>query len=249
VLEAGGHERADRRHDREDPIGGRSRAVGEPDREAHQCVAEHAENDGLDEAGLELGVGDRERGDAEGAVAPAMGARQGHRKRGGGRADEVAREDDEPVPQQGRGADPASGPRHHDEVVAGEELRPADHDEDEPEAEDHAREDPDRSPGSRARAGQRGGGEHAAERDERPGEDREREQVWQLEAGLADPDLLRALRHLGREQGVQTDRGALAAGPGLRCAHGPADPAGLVAIAAARRTISPRARRRAGRSR
>src|SRR3990172_2025080 len=39
------------------------------------------------------------------------------------RPDEVPREDERPVPEQARGRDAAARPRHHDQVVAGEELR------------------------------------------------------------------------------------------------------------------------------
>ena len=54
VLEAGGHERGDRRHDRQHPVGGAAGAVGEPDGQAYEHVAQDAEQHRLDEPQLQL---------------------------------------------------------------------------------------------------------------------------------------------------------------------------------------------------
>ena len=54
------------------------------------------------------------------------------------RSRKVAEVNDYPVAQQVAGTHLAAGPGHHDQVVAGEEFRPGDNDQDQSQAEDKA---------------------------------------------------------------------------------------------------------------
>ena len=90
-----------------------------------------------------------------------------------------------------------------DQVVAGEQLRAPDDDQDQSEAEDDTGEHLRHAPGRGLGARERHGREDAAEGDEGTGEHGEGEQGESIHRRLLDADLLGALRHLRREQCVE----------------------------------------------
>ena len=206
VLEAGRDERRDRRDDREDLVGRRPRAVAEPDGEADESVAEDAERDRLDEAEIRLRCRDRQRLHADCAAAELVLLPDEQDHGGRQRADEVPEVHDRPVARDLHRPHSPAGPRHHDQVVAGEELGAGDDDEDQAEREREPTEeahDAERDVGA-ARGHRRR--EDRAERDEGAGEDGERERVRGGHAGLDDAHLLRLACHLERRQRVEPGR-------------------------------------------
>ena len=110
---------------------------------------------------------------------------------------------DEPVPEQGARRHATARPRHDDEGIAGEQLRAADDDQDQSEAERDAGQHPHGAPRRRARPRQGRRGEHAAERDEGAGQHGERERGERIHRHLAGPDLLGAPGHLAGQQRVE----------------------------------------------
>ena len=203
MLEPRGHEGADRRHDGQDAIGRRAGRQGQPDGQADQRVAQHAERDRLREAELDLRVGDRERRGSERAAPAAVGASEIDQRRGAAGPDEVPGEDDEPVAQERPRGHATARPRHDDEVVSREELGPAHHDEDQADAECHAGQNAEGAPGGRPSSGERRGREDPAQRDEGAGEDRQREGRGGVHGGLPDADLFGSRRHLGGQERIE----------------------------------------------
>lgn len=134
---------------------------------------------------------------------PPMRPGETNRQRGRDGADEVAREDDGPVARQGRGAHPAARPRHHDEVVAGEEFRARHDDEDEAEREGHSCEEAHHSIRQRAPAGRDGRCEDRAQGDEGAREHGEHEHVEPCHPRLRDTDRLGLAGHIRRGKSVE----------------------------------------------
>ncbi len=206
VLEAGRDERGDRRNDREDLVGRRVRAVGEPDGEADQGVAQHRERDRLDEPEARLRRSDRECRLPDGAVAEGVLLRRKEQDRGRERADEVADPDDRPVPEQSRRGDAAARPGHDDQVVPREELGARDDDEDQAEREHEPGKESHHAVRHRASAGGDGRREDRAERDERSGEHSEDEELEDGQTCFRYPDGLGLARDVGRGERVEPDR-------------------------------------------
>jgi hypothetical protein len=85
----------------------------------------------------ESGQPDDDRGHR--AMATERLARQKHQQRGADRADEIAKVDDAPHPQQFAEPDPPRGPGHHHQGITSEKFGAADDHQDEPETENHTR--------------------------------------------------------------------------------------------------------------
>ena len=191
MLEAHRHEGGDRRDDGQDPVGRGAGRVGEPDREADEPVAEDAENEGLQRVVADLRRGGGERRGPDGTAPEGVLAGRDDEDRGPEGADEVPGVDDRPSsarPPRSRSRREAQAIA--EQVVAGEELGPADDDEDQAEGEGEPREHADDPVGQHARGASRdGGGKGGAEGDEGAGKDREDEHRDEAHAGLADADL------------------------------------------------------------
>ena len=143
----------------------------------------------------------------DGTAAQLVLAGQVHEDGRRERPGEVPDVDEHPDRQHSRGRDAACGPRHDEQVVAGEELRARNDDQDQPEGEGQAREqarDAERQlPGARGHRR----GENRAERDERAREHGEDEQPLRAQGGLGDPGLLGPSGHGRRRQRVEASRG------------------------------------------
>lgn len=206
MLEPRRHKRADREDDRRNLIDRRARAVRQPDRQAHQPVTQHAERDRLHERIAELGAGDREHVLADRAAAEGVLPPQVDQPGGSQRTDEIAEVDQAPVAQQRVERHLACRPRHDDQRVAGEQLRPADDHQDQAEAEcqpaqklgDAERQHP-------ARPGADGSSEDRAERDKRPGQHRQQEGGQRVQPGLLHADVFAVLGHFGGQEGIDSN--------------------------------------------
>ena len=116
-------------------------------------------------------------------------ARQQNEQRRSDGADEVADIDDDPRPQHLAEPDLAGSPGHDHQRVAGEELSAADDDQDEPEAEDHARQKAaDAERNTTVRPCEDGRREHASEPDEGSGECGECDEAEEIESDFLGPD-------------------------------------------------------------
>ena len=69
-------------------------------------------------------------------------AGQEHQQRGSDRADEIADIDDCPCAQHVAQRQLAGGPGHHHQIIAGEQFGAAEHDQDQPETEHDAGQEP-----------------------------------------------------------------------------------------------------------
>ena len=144
------------------------RREAQPHREADQDVAENAAEESLAEAERDLGLADPDRGLHDRAVAERERTGPEHHQRAAQRADEVGEVDQAPVARELQARDLALGPGHDDQVVAGEQLRPADHHQDQAEGEREAAKQA-RRPETELAAGHHQSEEHRTERDERAG--------------------------------------------------------------------------------
>src|SRR5947208_2318234 len=121
MLEPRGDEGGDGRDDRQHLVRGGAAAVAEPDREAHQAVAEHAEHDGLPKTEPTLRIRRRQRRGPDGAAPELILPAEKYEPRSRDRSHEIAEVDDPPLAQHRPSADLAAGPSHDDQVVAGEQ--------------------------------------------------------------------------------------------------------------------------------
>ena len=192
MLEAGGDERRDRQHDRDDLVDHGMPGHGEPHREAHQQVAQHALEERLAERQPRLRGGDLHVSGADrAAVHRAVVGQVDHHRESHG-ADRIGRVHDGPVAQQLRGADLAIGPGHHHQVVAGKQLRAGHRDQDQPEREHQSAEHPRRREAQRRVARDQREVERA-QADECAGEDAEHRGLQERQPRLGDADELHLL--------------------------------------------------------
>jgi len=203
VLKTGGHKSRDREQNRQDFVGGGARAEGQPHRQADQGVAHHAQNHGLQRVIVELARRQGQRRLAQRPPGERVLASEEHEQGGEDRPHKVAGIDDDPVAQQGARTDLAVGPGHHNEHIAGEQLRPGNDHQDQPQAERQAGQESGHAVGQRPRrAGNHRGGKDAAQRDECPGQDAQHEQLTLAQRSLGHAYAFRPPRHLHRQQGV-----------------------------------------------
>ena len=199
MLQTKGHEGGDGRNDREHLAGHRPSRETQPDRQADQDVAENAAQEGLIDRQRHFGQGDRPGGFRHRAVDNAGPVDD---ERHHDRAGEIANIDQQPVDHQLAGGDLTVGPGHGDQGITGEELRAADHDQDEAERE--------REPAKQARRAiaQIGTGYHdrvvdRAEGDEGAGQEGQHEHFMRRQVDLGDTDLLDQHRDPGGGNDVE----------------------------------------------
>jgi hypothetical protein len=121
---------------------------------------------------------------------------------GGAGADEVAGVDQRPIAQQAPAGESPVGPGEDDQAVSGEQLRPADQDQDQAERE---RDPAQEALGAEAQSalGDHHGVERRAEGDEGAGEDRQHQRRDGRERRLGHAGGLDPLGDLGRRVGVE----------------------------------------------
>jgi len=205
VLEARGHERADREDDRQDLVHDAAAAVAQPHGHTHQRVTHDAQEECLDRVQRHLGKCNVQRLQAQRALAERILLGQEHDDRCQDRADQVAGPDDGPVAQQLAGADLLCSPGHDDQVVAREQLCAGHDNEDEAEAEDEAAQQAVHAVWQRPAAGPHRSRIDRPRADEGAGQDRQCEHGQEVQVGLLDADRLSLVRHVGRHEGIDVD--------------------------------------------
>ena len=209
VLEARGHKGADGKHDGQHLVRGAPRAVAQPDGQTHQHIAQGAQGQGLHEAVGALGLGRQQEALAHRARGQGVVPGQEHQPCGGHRPGEVAHIDQAPVAQQAPGAHPAAGPGHDDEVVAGEQLGPAHHHQDQAQAEGHSPGQAHQAPGRARGPGHGGEVKHPSHGDEGPGQKGQAQGGARAQGGLGRAGLLGLEGHVRGQQGVIGRHGKL----------------------------------------
>jgi hypothetical protein len=141
-----------------------------------------------------LGSGDIERARSDGAVAEHVFSGQEDNSGGRQSADEIAEPDNSPDPREFAKPQPPRRPGHHHEAIAGEQLRPADDDQDEPQRKGCATQQSRGAIGKVSfRPGHRHGREQAAQGDEGAAKDSQDEESGDIVMRLPDSEIFRRM--------------------------------------------------------
>ena len=193
----------DRWRQREDAIGRGTRAVGQPDAEAQQGIAQHAEQKGFCHAEfVDPGRRAQQRG-TDRSAGLGMLAGEDQQATGDDGPKEIADEHDPPGAQQPAGGQAPMRPGHHHEHVGREQFGATD---DRQYVGQREREsagelgDADRERTAEAGRGSRG--ESRTESDVRAGKAGQREQAETILACLLGAGTLGILRHIFRQYGI-----------------------------------------------
>ena len=182
-------------------------AVTEPDRQTDQHVAQHTHEKRPHDRQIDLCRTDGEGLLANGTICQQVMAGQKHQQGRGHRADQVADKDDRPRTQQRGQADTPARCGHHHQIVAGKQLRAAQHDKNEAQGKNQTAQNTRQTEGNdliQARPHRRC--RHGAQTDEGTGQDRKGKQAHGIHVRLGDANLFCLAGNGGRKQRIDRRR-------------------------------------------